>query len=215
VKSLKTPNLLNAFSALFFFLLFKSLSNKPYLYSARSNIIIVDQVRGGGMPFTRNNFLLGFVIIAALVIIAGTLGAARDVITKNEIPDFSNDIEVLNWLSAHSEEILRNIRSHKPLLEEVKGYPKCVVKDAARHYGDLWTVNKLDISAFCIHRSAEGELLEAWVIVYVYNENGEPTKLVHVKINPHTFEVIGIETVEDIILQTHTHPPIILNEEEP
>ncbi len=34
------------------------------------------------MPFSRSKLLLGFVIIVALVIIAGTLGAAKDVNTK-------------------------------------------------------------------------------------------------------------------------------------
>ncbi|MCD6503241.1 MAG: hypothetical protein J7K58_03315 [Euryarchaeota archaeon] len=59
------------------------------------------------MSFSGGKLLLGFVFIAALVIIAGSLGAAKDVITKDEMPDFNDDLKVLNWLCAHSEEILQ------------------------------------------------------------------------------------------------------------
>ncbi len=99
------------------------------------------------------------------------------------------------------------MRSYKPLLKEIEGYPTCVVKDAPMHLGDFWTVNKLDVSAFCIHRSPEGELIEVWVTLYVYNdegehvkyvcdENGGPAKLVHAKINPYTFEIVGMDVIE-------------------
>ncbi len=166
------------------------------------------------MSFSRSKLLLGFVIIAALVIIAGSLGAAKDVNTKNKMPDFNDDLELLNWLCAHSEKILQNIRSYEPLLEEVKGYPKCVVKDAPMHLGDFWTVNKLDISSFVIHRSPEGELKEVWVTIDVYNDEGEHVKQIHVKMNPYTLEIVGMEVIEGNVLKVHSHPPIILNEED-
>jgi len=163
------------------------------------------------MSFSRSKLLLGFVIIAALVILAGTLGAAKDVITKPEMPDFNDDLELVYWLCAHSEEILRNMRSYEPLLKEIEGYSRCLVRDGFRHQGDFWTAKKLDISAFIIYRSTEGKLLEAFVTVNVYNDDGEHIKQVHVKIDPYTFEVIGIETIEGIILRTHTNPMIPAN----
>jgi len=148
------------------------------------------------MPFNRNTLLLGFVVIAALIVLAGTLGAANDKLVRDKMPDYNDDLELVNWLCAHSEEILQKMRSYKPLLEEIEGYPKCLVDDAPMHLGDFWTVNKLDISAFCIHRSPKGDLIDVWVTVYLYDEYGDLVKQIHVKMNPYTLEIIGMDVVD-------------------
>ena len=139
--------------------------------------------------------LLGFVVVVALVIIAGSLAATKGEFTESKEPDFSSDTEVFNWLCAHSEQILQNMRSYKPLLKEIEGYPKCLVSDAPMQLGDFWTVNKLDRSAFCIHRTPKGKLVDVWVTIDVYNDEGVLVKQIHVKMNPYTLEIIGIEVI--------------------
>jgi len=164
------------------------------------------------MPFNRNKFLLGFVVIAAVIVLAGTLGAANDKLVRDKMPDYNDDMELFNWLCAHSEEILQNMRSYEPLLEEIEGYPKCLVDDAPMHQGDFWTVNKLDSSAFCIHRTPKGKLVDVWVTIDVYNDEGVLVKQIHVKMNPYTLEIIGMEVVDGPF--AYPAPLKILNKED-
>ncbi len=147
------------------------------------------------MAFSRGKLLLGFVIVVALVILASTLGAASAIFTKLEKPNFNDDLEVLSWLSANSEEILRAIRSYEPVLKEIKGYSKCLI--AHRH--DFWTANKLDITDFIIYRSPDGEFQYAIISIDLYDNNGQLVKQVYVKINP-SFKIVDTYTIDDYVM---------------